>query len=186
MSDEINPASLAAPSPAAIASPLPDPQAQMNQLLEQVTALSQRVNSLEEKLLLIPDIERYSRLQKFLQAGQFKEADAETTLVILETVGMKRDDLAPEVMLKFPCTVLFVIDRLWRTYSEERFGFSIQLELYQQGGGSLETLQTQERKVMGNFAKAVGWSSLSTINGIFLPRLHAVVFRRFGGDRPMD
>ena len=157
MSDAINPVSLDTPSPAPSESPLFDPQAQMSQLMEQVTALSQRVSSLEEKLLLIPDIERYSRLQHFLQAGQFKEADAETTQVILETVGMKRDDLAPEVMLKFPCTVLFVIDRLWRTYSQDRFGFSIQLELYQQGGGSLETLQTQERKVMGNFAKAVGW-----------------------------
>lgn len=130
---------------------------QLTALSQQVTALTQRVTDLENKLLLIPDIDRYSKLQKYLMAGQFKEADQETTNIILETVGMKRDELAPEVMSKFPCNVLMVIDRLWRLYSQDRFGFSVQLEIYQNGGGSLDTLRTQDRKVMGIFATQVGW-----------------------------
>jgi phosphoribosyl-AMP cyclohydrolase len=48
-------------------------------------------------------------------SGHFQEADIETNQVILETVAMKRDDLAPEILSKFPCNVLQVIDRLWRT-----------------------------------------------------------------------
>jgi len=123
----------------------------------QLATLTKRVDDLEAKLLLIPDIERYTKLQKFLMARQFKEADLETTNIILETVAMKRDDLAPEVMTKFPCNVLFVIDRLWRIHSEERFGFSVQLEIYEKGGGNLDTLRTQDRKVMGTFATQVGW-----------------------------
>ena len=107
---------------------------QLAAIAEQLASLTDRVNDLEAKLMLIPDIERYNKLQKFLMAGQFKEADLETTNIILETVAMKRDDLAPEVMTKFPCNVLFVIDRLWRIYSQERFGFSIQLEIYQREG----------------------------------------------------
>ncbi len=124
---------------------------------EQLTALTERVTALENKLLLIPDIERYSKLQTFLMAGQFKEADLETTNIILQTVATERDDLAPEAMLKFPCNVLFVIDRLWRIHSQDRFGFSVQLEIYQNGGGSLDTLRTQDRKIMGVFATEVGW-----------------------------
>jgi len=157
MSDAINPVSLDTPSPAPSESPLLDPQAQMSQLMEQVTALSQRVSSLEEKLLLIPDIERYSRLQHFLQAGQFKEADAETTRIILSTVGKKRDELSPEMIDNFPCTVLTVIDRLWRNASHNRFGFGVQLAIYQRAGGTIDTLRSQDRKVMRMFAEEVGW-----------------------------
>ncbi len=130
---------------------------QLTALSQQVTALTQRVTDLENKLLLIPDIDRYSKLQQFLMAGQFKEADQETTNIILETVRMERDELAPEVMSKFPCNVLTVIDRLWRLYSQDRFGFSVQLEIYQNGGGTVDTLRTQDRKVMGVFATQVGW-----------------------------
>lgn len=130
---------------------------QLTALTEQVTALTQRVTHLENKLLLIPDIDRYGKLQDLLKQGQLKEADLETTQVILDTVAMGRDELSPAMIAKFPCTVLTVIDRLWRTYSEDRFGFSTQLEIYQQGGGSIDTLRTQDRKVMGRFAQSVGW-----------------------------
>ena len=130
---------------------------QLTAIAEQLTTLTERVSDLENMLLLIPDVERYKKLQQFLMAGQFKEADLETTNIILETVSMKRDDLAPEVLTKFPCNVLFVIDRLWRIHSQERFGFSVQLEIYEKGGGSLDTLRTQDRKVMGVFATEVGW-----------------------------
>jgi hypothetical protein len=136
---------------------LSDPSQQWAVLSEQVATLTQRVTSLEEKLLLVPDIERYSRLQQFLSSGHFKEADLETNQVILETVAMKRDDLAPEILSKFPCNVLQVIDRLWRTYSQDRFGFSIQLEIYEKGGGNLDSLRTQDRKIMASFAREVGW-----------------------------
>ena len=54
---------------------LSDPSQQWAVLSEQVATLTQRVTSLEEKLLLIPDIERYSRLQQFLSSGHFQEAD---------------------------------------------------------------------------------------------------------------
>lgn len=155
MSDAITTENIVIPVPSAIA---PETEhSQLALLTQQVTALTERVTSLEGKLLMIPDLERYGRLEQLLREGKFKEADAETTQVILDTVAMKRDELAPEVLNKFPCSVLTVIDRLWSTYSEGRFGFSMQLQIYQQGGGTLETLQTQERKIIGNFAREVGW-----------------------------
>lgn len=130
---------------------------QCQALASQVQSLSQRVENLEGKLTLIPDIERYGKLQESLVAGDIKTADHETTRIILETLNRNRDNLSPETLSALPCTVLTVIDRLWRTYSNDRFGFSRQLEAYQKVGGNTDTLRTQDRKVMGAFAQEVGW-----------------------------
>ena len=59
---------------------------QLAAIAEQLASLTDRVNDLEAKLMLIPDIERYNKLQKFLMAGQFKEADLETTNIMEEKV----------------------------------------------------------------------------------------------------
>ncbi len=130
---------------------------QLTLLSEQVITLTHRLDKLEEKLLLIPDLDRYGKLQDFLSRGLFKDADLETTQIILDTVAMKRDELNPEQLVAFPCTVLTVIDRLWRMYSQDRFGFGLQLEIYQHCGGDLDSLRTQDRKIMGRFAQEVGW-----------------------------
>jgi hypothetical protein len=126
-------------------------------LTQQLQALSQRVEQVENQLVLIPDIDRYGRLQELLMAGDFKGADQATTQIILEALNKTRDTLNPETLAALPCTVLTVIDRLWRNYSQDRFGFSVQLAAYQTVGGSIDTLRTQDRKVMGAFAQQVGW-----------------------------
>ncbi|WLT37331.1 GUN4 domain-containing protein [Synechocystis sp. B12] len=164
---------------------------QCQNLASQVQSLSQRVENLESKLTLIPDIERYGRLQECLIAGDFKTADHETTRIILETLNRNRDNLSPETLSALPCTVLTVIDRLWRTYSEDRFGFSRQLEAYQKVGGNTDTLRTQDRKVMGPLPrKWVGCRKerfvlMSMTNGIFPSMLRWVVSLPFGGSLPM-
>ena len=135
----------------------PDVTQQLQALTDQLQALTQRVETVENQLILIPDIERYGRLQESLISGDFKAADLATTQIILEALNQTRDNLNPETLAALPCTVLTVIDRLWRTYSQDRFGFSIQLAAYQEVGGSMDTLRTQDRKVMGAFAKQVGW-----------------------------
>ncbi|MFN9173971.1 MAG: GUN4 domain-containing protein [Synechocystis sp.] len=135
----------------------PEVNQQLQALTSQLQALTQRVEKIENQLILIPDIERYGRLQDSLIAGDFKEADFATTQIILEALNKSRDDLNPETLAALPCTVLTVIDRLWRTYSQDRFGFSVQLAAYQKVGGSIDTLRTQDRKIMGAFAQQVGW-----------------------------
>ena len=130
---------------------------QYEALDKQVQTLTQRVEKLESQLVLIPDIDKYGKLQDCLAKGDFKAADHETTRIILETLNRNRDNLAPESLSILPCTVLTVIDRVWRNYSEEKFGFSNQLATYQKVGGSMDTLRTQDRKVMGAFAQEVGW-----------------------------
>lgn len=120
----------------------------------QVKELSSR---LEELQLLLPDVYRYERLQKLLKQGDFRSADEETTRIMLEVTGEERDSLTPDDVAKYPCNALKVIDRLWQRYSEGKFGFSMQLKTYQQVGGTIDTLRTQDVRILVEFADLVGW-----------------------------
>ncbi|GBF79461.1 GUN4 domain-containing protein [Aphanothece sacrum] len=139
--------------------PLPeiDNNTQWTEILGQLQSLNNRVTYLEEKLKLVSDLDRYGKLQSLLMAGKFKEADLETTVVILDAVNKSRDDLTPDDMTKFPCNILKVIDRLWQDYSDNRFGFSKQLTIYQEVGGSLDTLRAQNTQVLEKYGDQVGW-----------------------------
>ncbi len=130
---------------------------QLAEILQELQSLKDKVKDIEAKLLLVPDIERYGKLQEALIAGDFKEADFQTTSVILETAGKNRETLTPEDISVFPCNVLRVIDRLWKTYSNDRFGFSIQLALYESVGGNINTLRSQDISILRKFGEKVGW-----------------------------
>ena len=127
------------------------------EILSELHSLRNKVTNLEEKLKLVSDINRYSQLQEFLKAGNFKEADQETSRVILDAVNRSRDDLTPNDMKQLPCTILQVIDKLWRDYSSDRFGFSIQLRLYTEVGGSLDTLRAQNMGILEKYGDRGGW-----------------------------
>jgi hypothetical protein len=106
-----------------------------------LSALSQRVNQLEQKLdqviVLLSDVYRYSPLRDYLVAGQFKQADQETTRVMLEVAGHRsQDTVTPDDAMQFPCSVIQLIDRLWVQYSHGRFGFSVQKRIYIELGGT--------------------------------------------------
>ena len=119
--------------------------------------ISERVSRLEDQLIMVSDVDRYGKLRDLLAAGNFKEADRETTRVLLEVATKDRDSLTPEDIRKFPCSVLRIIDRLWLTYSKERFGFSVQARIYRDQGGTLDTLVAQDIKVIESLAERVGW-----------------------------
>ncbi len=78
----------------------------------------------------------YTKLQNLLMAGKWKEADQETSLVMLQAVGRQQGDwIREEELLNFPCTDLRTIDQLWVKYSNGRFGFSVQKRIYLDVGG---------------------------------------------------
>jgi hypothetical protein len=120
--------------------------------------LTERLARMEDKLMLITDIERYQKLQGLLKVGKLLEADDETVRVIMQEAGKAdREDLTPDEVKVFPCSVLRVIDRLWTTYTGGRFGFSVQLKLYQEVGGTLETAIAQDLDVLRKLGDKVGW-----------------------------
>lgn len=126
--------------------------------LHPLESMADRIARLEEALMLITDVERYQKLQSLLKAGKLLEADQETVHVIMQEAGESdRENLTPDEVRIFPCSVLQVIDRLWTIYTEGRFGFSTQLQLYQEVGGTLETAISQDLSMLRKLGEKVGW-----------------------------
>ncbi len=131
-------------------------EARLEALTQQ--GLTERLARMEDKLLLVTDVERYQKLQGLLKVGKLLEADDETVHVIMQEAGKTdREDLTPDEVKVFPCSVLRVIDRLWTTYTGGRFGFSVQLKLYQEVGGTLETAIAQDLDMLRRLGDRVGW-----------------------------
>jgi hypothetical protein len=122
-------------------------------VLDKLTDLQQK---LDETRLLLPDLHRYGKLQDLLKAGQWKEADIETTRVIQELASTD-SDCTPENINSFCCNATRIVDRLWRKYSQEHFGFSIQLSLYQELGGNLDTLRAYNNDILNRLGEKIGW-----------------------------
>ncbi|MDB9336337.1 serine/threonine-protein kinase, partial [Nodularia spumigena] len=78
---------------------------------------------------------QYKILEQLLAAGKWKEADEETTRVMLAVVNRENEGwLNVESIDNFPCEDLRTIDQLWVKYSNGRFGFSVQKRIYQSLG----------------------------------------------------
>ncbi|MDJ0726944.1 MAG: GUN4 domain-containing protein [Prochloraceae cyanobacterium] len=127
-------------------------------LEQKLSDLSAKIENVEEQLTLVTDISRYEKLQKLLAAANFEAADWET-INLIQAIAKKTDleSITPEDMKLFPCYELQVIDRLWVKYSQARFGFSIQLDIYRQLGGNLDTTILQDNNMIVKFGKEVGW-----------------------------
>ena len=75
----------------------------------------------------------YLPLQKALSEGDFQKADLITSQKLCELAGemaLKRKWLYFTEVTRFPNTDLLTIDQLWITYSEGKFGFSIQRSIW--------------------------------------------------------
>ncbi len=97
---------------------------------------------------------RYFKLAYYLQTGQWKEADLETWRVMLEVGDRdKKGYLDISEIDDFPCDDLRIIDRLWVNYSNGKFGFSVQKEIYQ----SLDGTREYDEKIWNAFGNRVGW-----------------------------
>jgi hypothetical protein len=106
--------------------------------LRELSTLPEKIDRLEKDLLLSSDVYRYRNLQQYLAAENWFEADKETVQLVLAITNREIEELTPEDIRHLPCKDLMTIDRLWRQYSNDRFGFSIQLQTYQQIGGTFK------------------------------------------------
>ncbi|MGI8501813.1 MAG: caspase, EACC1-associated type [Hassallia sp.] len=98
----------------------------------------------------------YTKLRDLLKAGNWKEADYETYLVMIQAVGKKKNDyFSSDELLNFPYTDLRTINQLWVKYSNGRFGFSVQKEIYLSVGGKADGEYYEE--AWDNFGDRVGW-----------------------------
>lgn len=132
-----------------------NPKSSSNSSIEQ---LEERIASLEEKLLRVSNVYRYENLQNLLKQGKWLEADKETVRLILAIAGQTEiENLRPSEIEHIDCSELQVIDRLWRNYSDDRFGFSVQVKTYQDLGGSEQTTIEQNSELIAKWGDRLGW-----------------------------
>ncbi|WP_377474659.1 MAG: serine/threonine-protein kinase [Microcoleus anatoxicus] len=110
----------------------------------------------------------YRELRNLLAVGTWKEADYETTRVILKVVAKmlgKEEErwLHSGSIDYFPCEDLRTIDQLWVKYSNGRFGFSVQKRIYRSIFNA-PGFDTYSEKKWEAFSHRVGWKKLD-ING---------------------
>jgi serine/threonine protein kinase len=99
----------------------------------------------------------YTRLRDLLKAGKWREADRETYDVMIRAVGKQSGDyFTRKELLNFPCTDLRTIDRLWVTYSQGQFGFSVQKKIYVECGAKLDG-ENPGDTIWYEFCNRVGW-----------------------------
>ncbi|NES65478.1 MAG: hypothetical protein F6K24_09555, partial [Okeania sp. SIO2D1] len=79
----------------------------------------------------------YTKLRDLLAAGNWEEADKETTTLILKVADrVLQERLDREDLQNLSCKDLSTIDKLWLKYSNGQFGFSVQEKIYHSLGGS--------------------------------------------------
>lgn len=110
--------------------------------------------STDDNLSSEQDID-YTNLRDLLKTKQWQDADEETYRVMNQ---MLNGDWAKEVLLNFPCQDLRTIDRLWVKYSDGKFGFSVQKEIYVACGAALDG-QYPGDKIWSKFCDRVGWKN---------------------------
>ncbi len=86
----------------------------------------------------------YTQLRDRLKTGNWKKADEETYKLMLKAANIQKGgNLTKESIKNFSCKELKTIDNLWKQYSQGKFGFSIQNNIYQSSGKSTISLGSQ-------------------------------------------
>ncbi|MDB9432948.1 GUN4 domain-containing protein [Microcystis aeruginosa] len=128
------------PSIAAVPTPKPTPSPILSQPGTTLISRSTGVN--------------YTNLRDLLAAGKWKEADEETTRAMLQAAKREKEGwFRYEHIDNFSCEDLRIIDQLWVSASQGKFGFSVQKEIYESLGGTRE----YNEEVWNKFGDRVGW-----------------------------
>lgn len=136
---------------------LPETLTALSQRVDQLANLEALIQRLRDDFLMIADIDTFGHLRDLLAEGNFKAADQETAQVLMGVINKTPDTISPEDIENFPIGPLKIVDRLWRRYSDNRFGLSIQLQKYQEVGGNLNTLIAQDADLFLEYCDLIGW-----------------------------
>lgn len=87
----------------------------------------------------------YSKLEVLLQNKKYREADDETRRIMYQLSGLSDEHIGIGAMNRISCNDIRRIDSIWRTKSNDKFGFSVQREIYIKSGNNQK------------FGDSVGW-----------------------------
>ena len=97
----------------------------------------------------------YRQLREYLQAGQFRLADQETAkLVLTLTNRLEEGWLRSHDIEQLPCPDFRILDNLWVRFSNGRFGFSVQRDLWLSLGAQPGDFNGQ---LFRTFSDRLGW-----------------------------
>jgi O-acetyl-ADP-ribose deacetylase (regulator of RNase III) len=97
----------------------------------------------------------YSQLRDLLAAKQWQAADRETAAIMLKIAGKESAGrLTGQDMQKFPGEELGRINQLWLDFSDGRFGFTVQKQIWEQVGG---LVNSDDSETYCRFGDRVGW-----------------------------
>jgi len=94
----------------------------------------------------------YQPLQKALAEGNFQQADMFTKSPLLKAANRESEVYIADVD-DIPCEDLRIVDQLWLQFSEGKFGFSVQREIYSSLGGT----DTYDPNIWVTFNTLIGW-----------------------------
>ena len=87
----------------------------------------------------------YTKLREILAQHKWKEADIETTKLMLKVIGKSYwNEVYKEDIDNFSCKDLQTIDQLWSEYSHGYFGFSVQQSIWSEMGSQVD-YETEKR-----------------------------------------
>jgi hypothetical protein len=92
----------------------------------------------------------YSSLRAYLQEGDFRKADDETRALLIKMAGpgaVQRNWVYFTEVSPIPTADLQTVDNLWRAASNNKFGYSVQKEIWQ-----------QNQKRWAKFFKQIDWT----------------------------
>ncbi len=99
----------------------------------------------------------YRELEKLLKAKEWEKADRETNKLMVSAVRKDFGQwLSSDDLLKTPCDDLLAIDRLWISYSDGLYGFSVQKQIYVECGGRLD-FSNPSSETWNKFCHNVAW-----------------------------
>ena len=139
-----------------LAHPIPKHRYQsIPEVINEFNAVHQNINLVS--CLAVPQLpvpSGYQKLKQFLEAGKWKEADEETFRIMLAVTQREKEGWLDETSIdNFPCDDLRTIDDLWIKYSNGRFGFSVQKQIYEGLGGT----RKYNDQIWAAFGDKVGW-----------------------------
>jgi hypothetical protein len=131
--------------------------------LEETARIRQQQLKVEEaerirQQQLITSKADFRKLDQLLSAGQWKEADQETTKLMIGRIqGYNAEESCR--YQNFPQDELRIIDQLWLKYSQNRFGFSVQKKIWFDSGANHEIFDREKQyDIYLDLADTVGWS----------------------------
>lgn len=131
--------------------------ATLSQRVDRLSNLEALIDRLQDNFSMIADIDTFIHLRDLLAEGNFKAADQETANVLFGIINKTGATITPDDIETFPIAPLRIVDRLWRKYSNDRFGLSVQLNIYRELGGDLNTLIAQDTELFLKFCDRIGW-----------------------------